>query len=72
MQKYPAEEILLRMMDCLILNLQECADAEQKGKLTEFAYGAKTAYVEMLEMIQYWDKAEENGLNWNIEEYFPV
>lgn len=72
MEKYPAEEILTMMMDCLISNLEECEEEEQKGKLSEFAYGSKTAYVEMLELIQRWEKAEEYGLDWDIEENFPV
>ncbi len=38
----------------------------------EFNYGEKTAFVECLEMIQLWKKAKINGLNYNIEQRFPL
>ena len=72
MQKFPAEEILVMMMDCLISNLEESLEAEQEGDFTEFANGARNAYVEMMEMLQQWEKAEEYGLSWDVEGRFPV
>ena len=38
----------------------------------EFGYGEKTAYVECLEIIQQWEKAKENGLDYEIEKFFSL
>jgi len=33
----------------------------------QFAFGEKIAYIECLEMIKNWEKADNNGLNIDIE-----
>ena len=38
----------------------------------DFLEGEKFAYVECLEMIQEWEKADEYGLDYDIEEKYPV
>lgn len=38
----------------------------------DFTYGEKTAYVECLEMMQLWKGAKEIGLDYNIEERYPL
>ena len=37
-----------------------------------FTYGEKTAYAECLEIIQLWEESESNGLDYEIEERFPL
>ena len=38
----------------------------------EAAYGAKAAFTECLEIIQHWEGARWNGLDFNIEENYPL
>ena len=38
----------------------------------DFSYGEKTALVECLEIIQLWDDAEEAGLDYVIEDRYPL
>ena len=38
----------------------------------EFSYGEKTALVECLEIIQLWDGAKQAGLDYVIEDRYPL
>jgi len=65
-----AEEILVEMIELFQEYLE---DIQETGEDMEgFLYGEKTAYVECLEIIQHWSKAEMYGLNYKIEERFPL
>ncbi len=54
----------------LLMYLEELAGCDDSDE--EFVYGEKTAYVECLEWIQNWEEAAENGLNFEIEERYPL
>ena len=65
-----AEEILVEMIKLLQEYLTEI---QATGKDSDgFLYGEKLAYVECLEIIQRWQKAKRYGLNYKIEEKFPL
>ena len=69
--KKTANEVLLtltKLLLCYLSELSEYNDVE--GEL--FEYGERTAYTECLEIIQEWEGAEKNGLNFNIEEKYPL
>ena len=71
MQKKSSEEILEMMIGLLLLYIDELfenKDAENEM----FQYGERTAYTECLEWIQLWQYAEANGLDYNIEERYPL
>ncbi len=65
-----AEEILEEMIDLFQSYLNEIERENLRN--TGFLYGEKTAYVECLEIIQQWEKADKNGLDYDIEEKFPL
>lgn len=63
-----AEEVLEYMKELLETYLGELNGLEKN----EFAYGEKTAYVECLEIIQFWEKAQTFGLDYDIENRYPI
>ena len=73
-RKFSAEEVLLFLMDEITMSLEELQDLEDElgGPRNQFAFGQKTALVTCLEFLKSWEKAEENGLDFDIEEVFPV
>ncbi len=40
--------------------------------IDDFSYGEKTALVECLEIIQLWDEAKQAGLDYVIEDRYPL
>jgi len=71
MKKLNANDTLVYLTELLLTNLndlKECksSDAEQ------FGYGSKTAYTECLEVVQRWERAAENRLDFEIGEKFPL
>ncbi len=64
-----SEETLTRLMLILVNNLTELKDVQDLPD-QEFEYGEKTAYIECLELLQDWEKANQLGLDYNIEVYF--
>lgn len=66
-----ASEILRNLIDVLILSLTDLKDVQDTPN-EQFAYGEKTAYVECLEIIQQWELAEINGIDFNVEKKFPL
>lgn len=65
-----AEEILVEMIK---LFQEYLVEIQKTGNDKEgFLYGEKIAYVECLEIIQHWTKAKKYGLNYKIEEKFPL
>ena len=66
-----AEEVLeemIRVLKIYLDELQDVKDVEEK----QFQYGEKTAYVECLEIVQYWERAEEFGLDFEIEKRYAL
>lgn len=56
-----------------LITLLEFYLKELNGKETDiFLYGEKTAYVECLEIVQQWEGANDQGLNYKIEAQFPL
>lgn len=66
--KRTADETLIYIKELFEYYLTELNGLEAD----KFIYGEKTAYVECLEIIQDWEKADEIKLNYNIEERFPL
>ena len=64
-----ADEILIRMMNILLNNLDQLRDYNDAPKQL-FQYGAKTAYIECFELIQEWENAGEFGIGFDVEFYF--
>ncbi len=71
MKKFTAEEILEYIISLFVYYLEELKEADGYNK-DSFIHGEKTAYVECLEIIQKWSKSAIYGLNFDIEERFPI
>ena len=71
MKKPSAEETLSYMID-LFLEYLESLSSTQNPEKEQFILGERTAYVECLEIIQCWEHARKNGLDFDIEARFPV
>ena len=56
--KMSADETLIHLFNTLVTNLFELKDAKSSDE-DRFAYGQKTAYVEVLEILQEWKDAKE-------------
>ena len=68
-----ARETLLDLIDEITIALEELQESELRGKLDAYVEGPKAAYVQVLEFIrERWEESEEIGLDFNIEEQFPV
>lgn len=66
-----AEEVLMLMADALLEYLEELKDSKAVDA-DGFAYGQRMAYTECLEMMQQYDDAKALGLNFNIENKYPL
>ena len=71
MKSLPAEDVLKYMTDLLLYYLEQLANIDSNSS-EQFFYGEKTAYTECLEVVQYWEKAKEYGLDFNIEKKYPL
>lgn len=69
MKKHTAHDILIKITETLLKYLEELSCLE---KSNEFAYGERVAYIECLEMIQRWEHADKNGLDFDIEARYPL
>ena len=68
-----ARETLLDLIDEITSSLEELQNSGESGELDLYGEGAKAVYVELLEFIQQrWKESEEQGLDFDIEERFPV
>ena len=68
-----AKETLLDLIDEVTIALEELQEDEVRGELNEYGEGPKAVYVQMLEFIrERWEESEEIGLDFNIEERFPI
>lgn len=71
MSRKNSNDVLKNMIDILKESLGELADYKDTDG-QQFQYGEKVAYVECLEMIIEWELADENGLDFDIEDKFPL
>jgi len=66
-----AEEILQNLIELLLEYLEELKNfKEEDGQL--FCYGERVACTECLEVIQELDKAKLFGLDFDIEQKYPL
>ena len=70
-KRYTAEETLNYLTELLLYYLEELSEIRDTDK-EQFMYGEKTAFTECLEMVQLWEKAGENGLNFEVEAKYPL
>ncbi len=66
-----AEKILLTLINLLLNYLEDLKDYKNI-ETDQFQYGEKVAYTECLEYLQLWENAAANGLDFNIEEKYPL
>lgn len=66
-----AEEVLIMLKELLLYYLEELKDARNAGE-DSFLYGEQTAYTECLELVRLWERAAEHGLDFEIEERYPL
>ena len=71
MKRYTAVEILNYIIELFISYLENLAEEHDPDK-EQFVSGERVAYTECLEIIQCWEYARINGLDFDIEERFPV
>ena len=71
MEKLTASQTLQYLIGILFEYLEELREVGSTDA-NRFAYGEKSAYTECLEIIQYWKQAEIRGLNFSIEDRFPL
>ena len=71
MQKQNATQLLHNMISHLTEALEELSNVSNQPS-TQFVYGEKTAYVECLEWLSEWEQASEHGLNFDVEERYPL
>lgn len=71
MKKYTATETLNYIIELFVSYLENLAE-EHDTDNEQFISGERLAYIECLEIIQFWECARMNGLDFDIEERFPV
>lgn len=71
MEKMSAEKVLKNLITLLISYLDELFDYKDVDG-QQFHYGERTAYTECLEWIQDWEYAELYGLDFDIEQKYPL
>ena len=71
METKSAEEVLEMMIKTLLVYLEELFEYKDI-KTQQFQYGERLAYTECLEWIQSWEKAKINGLDFDIEQKYPL
>ena len=70
--KLNAEETLEYLIGVVKANLGELYGVLPVGSNSHFIHGEKTAYVECLEIVQHWKNARFCGLDFNVEERYPL
>lgn len=70
--KLSAEETLKYLIGVIKENLDELYHILPNTEDKNFVHGEKTAYVECLEIMQYWERSEEHGLCGVIEKEYPL
>lgn len=72
MEMKTAEEVLKIMIGFLLEYLDDLYEYNRFYQSHAFQYGQKVAYLDCLIMIKMWEKAIENGLNFDLEKTYPV
>lgn len=67
--KLDASDVLKYMIDILITYIKELIEIVQED---EFAYGERVAYTECLEMVCLWKDCAKHGLDFDVEQRFPL
>lgn len=68
-----AEETLALLASRYLGALDDIVQCEQEaGCLDDYAEGAKSVYVETLQILQEWEKKNEYGLDFEIESVYHV
>lgn len=68
LNSYQVLEVLINLLLDYLEELKDYRNVEGE----RFQYGERVAYTECLEYIQMWEYAEEFGLDFDIEEKYPV
>ena len=63
-----SEETIKRTIGMITENLEEL----NREEISEFGLGAKVVYAECLEYLQQWERAEDNGIDFEIEKRHPL
>ena len=63
-----ASELLIYMIRYIENSIEETGS--ERGN--EFVEGERTAYVECLEILSFWRRAKEHGLDYEIEKRFTL
>lgn len=71
MTRRNSDEILKTLINFLNQNLKELSKYKDVSN-EQFQYGEKTAYAECLEVIQDWEHAKSNNLDFEIEKRYPL
>ena len=71
-RKLSATDVLSFLADECLYTLHELGEVEKKGLLTDRQFGMRMQAVACLEILQQWEHADELGLDFNIENSFPV
>ncbi|MDE7083590.1 MAG: hypothetical protein K2O89_07840 [Clostridia bacterium] len=71
MKKLSATETINYLIQILIYYL-ETSEEEKNLCDGSFVLGERTAYVECLEILQFWEHAHKNGLDFDIEARYPI
>ena len=71
MQKKTANELLIFLIPLLTSYLEELSSSSALDE-NQFCYGEKTAYTECLEWLKEWEFAEMFGLDFEVENRFPL
>ncbi len=66
-----AEEVLEMMIEILLMYIDGLSNYKDVDG-EQFEYGERLAYTECLEWIQEWKYAKQNGLDFDIEERYPL
>lgn len=71
MKVLPAEHVLDILIHVLTQRIDELKDFQDvEGQ--KFQYGERLAYTECLECVQLWEKAKTPGLNFEVEDIYPL
>lgn len=71
-EKLNADKTLELLIGVIKENLDELYCPNPFSGNKQFVHGEKTAYVECLEIVQYWERAEEYGLCGAVERDYPI
>lgn len=63
-----ANEVIQHLIQLYTEYLEELSNQTRN----DFIHGEMTAYVETLEIIQYWSEAKQNGLDYRIEDKYKI